>query len=119
MSSRVLYRIFAAIFAGAAVYHMVGATGIAFHNVPPWRHAVWVPINGLMAWAFWLARPWLIAPLAAITAWSFYSHGWLAFLEWRETGHFDWLSLGVIVVLPVMLARAICDARSNRTLAVP
>jgi len=118
MSRAITYRLFAAAFLAATVYHLIGATGLAFHEVPQWRHALWIPIDGFMAWGFWGLQPWLGVPLVVITAWSFYSHGWLAFLEWRSTGRFDWPSLAVIVLLPAMLARVICDTRANRSLAV-
>ena len=110
------YIAFSAMFAVSAVYHLIGALGIAFVVVPQWRHAFWVVVDGGLALAMLDPRPWLITPIAAITIWSFYSHGWLAFLEWRETGHFDWPSLAVVIVLPIMLSQLICDSRKPRLL---
>ena len=115
---RKLYLLFSAVFTAAAVYHLIGALGLAFFLAPQWRHTMWVAIDGGMAYAMLHPRPWLIAPLAAITSWSLYSHGWLVFLIWRGTGQMDWLSLAVVIAMPLMLARVIRDSRNPGAFAV-
>ena len=110
--------VFAAIFATAALYHFIGALGFAFFLAPQWRHAVWVAIDGGMAYALLHPRPWLIAPLAAVTLWSLYSHGWILYFVWHATGQIRWLDLAVVLTLPLMLVWLICDARISRAAAV-
>ncbi len=118
MRARKSYIVFAAMFAAAALFHLIGALGLAFYVSPQWRHALWAAIDGGMTYAMLRPPSWVIAPLAAITLWSFYSHGWLVFRIWRATGQIDWLSLCVIVVLPLILLRLICDNRNPTSFAV-
>ena len=118
MTTRRPYIVFAAMFGVATMYHFIGALGFAFYLSPQWRHAFWVVVDGGMASAMLHPRPWMIAPLAAITVWSLYSHGWIMFLVWRVTGQIQWLSLAVVIVLPVMLAQLICDSRSPGAFSV-
>jgi hypothetical protein len=74
-----------------------------------WRHGLFVAIDSLFA-ALLLLRPrWLVFPFSVLTIYSLYSHGSHASTWWHIEGRVDWLSLGVVVVLPVMLIALILE----------
>ena len=66
-----------------------------------WRHLLFIAID-LAAAALVLYRPrGATIAIAALTAQQLYSHGSYAWLLWRKEGRVDWISVGVIVVLPI------------------
>lgn len=95
------FHIFAFFFALGALYHLVGFIDpMLVVPASRERHAVFVLINlvgsGLILWR----PPWLIWPFGVLTVQQLYSHGWRAWEWWSRDHQIDWLSLGVMVVLP-------------------
>jgi hypothetical protein len=105
-----IFRLFAAIFFAAAIYHLI-AVVVPGLSIPGahWRHALFVGIDFLFA-GLLLWRPrWLVFPFFVLTLWSLYSHGAHAWNWWHFERRVDWLSLGVVIVLPLMLTILILE----------
>jgi hypothetical protein len=116
MSREALFRIFAVLFAGAAVYHAVAffapASGIGGAH---WRHALFIAIDVLCA-GFILRRPrWFVWAFGLLTLDTLWSHGSHALKLWRVDGRLDWLSFAVLVVVPWALALLIRDTLDRRS----
>lgn len=102
MFRQTVFRLFSLCFGLAALYHLVG---FMFPDLvapaPAWRHALFVGINTCGCWLL-IARPtWLIWPFTLLTLQQIYSHTNRAVDWWINQSKVDWLSLGVIVVLPL------------------
>lgn len=99
-----LFRFFALVFALAAAYH---ALPLIDHDLPiagaHWRHGLFVVIDSVYCGLLWLRPRWLYIPLAFLTIYSLWSHGTHAWNLWRIERQMDWLSLVVIVGLPIIL----------------
>lgn len=101
----VLFRIVGVGFAGAAVFHAAAIVhpGIAEPS-PPWRHGLFVLINGLVAVGFFLrpvAFAWL---LSVLTVQQLYSHGTYGWQVLTTEGRLDWASVLVLVAMPSLTA---------------
>lgn len=96
-----IFWIFALFWVIAAAYHLVGLFGLA-NDDPAWRHALFVVIDLLLAYGI-LKRPryfsWLF--LVFLVQQS-YTHGSRFLNQWEQQGTVDWISLLVLVVLPVV-----------------
>jgi hypothetical protein len=97
-------RFSALLFAGAALYHLLAvlAPSLGIFGVR-WRHLLFVAIDAGFAGLLLRQPRWLVFPLSALTLYSVYSHGTGAWRLWHREGRVDWLSLGVVTVLPAIL----------------
>jgi hypothetical protein len=114
------FRIFAGCIALAAVYHLVGLFMPAISpHTPAWRHALFVGINLVAAWLM-LRRPsWFCFAFAVLTLQQLYGHGGKLLRTWRGEGHVEWISLIVIIVMPIMAAMLFRDWHRRRIGALP
>jgi hypothetical protein len=97
------------------MYHLVAvaAPGLGIRG-DDWRHVLFVGIDLTFAWLL-LRRPWWLAfPFALLTLHSLRSHGRGAWNQWQTAGRVDWISVGVVVVLPVILALVVRDGWEQR-----
>jgi len=73
-----------------------------------------VGIDLTFAWLL-LRRPWWLAfPFALLTLHSLRSHGRGAWNQWQTARRVDWISVGVVIVLPVILALVVRDGWEQR-----
>ncbi len=93
----------AVAFVASALFHAAAALLPRLDpGSPTWRHALFVAINGAVAWGL-LARPrGFVVGFAALTAQQLYSHGRDLALALGE-GRADVASLAVVVVMPSVL----------------
>ncbi len=82
---------------------------------PRWRHGLFILINALGAWLVLRRPPGLVLPFLAITLQQMYSHGTRALTWWHREQRVDWISLCIIVILPLALVLLIKDARERRS----
>ena len=115
MSRKSLFRIISILFVGAAVYHAAVFFHPAFRSGGAhWRHAVFFLIDLVCAW-FLLKRPrWFVFAFGALTLETLYGHGMHAWMMWNTHGQIDWLSVCVLIVVPLTLALLIEDAMGRR-----
>ena len=99
-----------------AIYHVVGVFYV-INDSPPWRHLLFVAINLLCAYGF-LKRPQFFVYLFAILlVQQFYSHGSSIVNMWVEKKQIDWISIAVLIFLPVALVSLFEDYRLKRMAA--
>jgi hypothetical protein len=103
------------LFVGAAIYH----AAVFFHPAlgvggAHWRHAIFFLVDLISAW-FLLRRPrWFVVAFGALTLETLYGHGTHAWMMWHRNAQIDWLSIGVLIVVPMTLALLIEDAMERR-----
>ena len=116
MSRSALFRLIAALFVAAALYHLAAFLQPAF-GIPGarWRHALFCLIDFLCAWYLTRRPRWFVGAFAVLTVYSIWSHGSQAWRLWHEQERLDWLSFSVIAVVPLALALLIRDALDRRS----
>jgi hypothetical protein len=99
----------------AAVYHAVALIGTCFGVAAssPQRHALFIGINLALALGVWYRPRWFVWLFALLCAQQFYSHGRRA-IDWASAGRVDWISLLVLVALPIAFFMLLRDSRGNR-----
>jgi hypothetical protein len=114
-SNETLFRIFAALIAGAAVYHVVGLFVPALSpQTPAWRHGLFVGINAVAAWLMLRRPPWFWALFGLLTLQQIYGHGGKILGVWRDDGRVEWISLITIIAMPIMTYLLYRDWRISR-----
>jgi hypothetical protein len=118
-SRRLGFRLLAACFVAGAVFHGACLVRPALDpTAPPWRHALFVGINLVVAVGL-ARRPRGFVPLFALLCLQqCYSHGGQAWRFWRDGRRIDAGSLVVLVVMPATLAALASDARERRLTGV-
>ena len=111
MTRETLFRIFAAGSLAAAAYHVAVYVHPAFSSGgSPSRHAVFAIVDTICAWLF-LRRPvWFVLVFAAVAAETVWSHALHAWRLLQSEERFDWPSIAVVFLVPVVLAFLIHDA---------
>ena len=99
------------VFLLTAVYHVVGLF-YPVNDSPKWRHLLFIIINLFSVYGF-LKRPqyfvWFVIVLLMQQS---YSHGTSLVKQWVDKGQIDWISLFVLLLLPVAL---ICLVEDNKS----
>ena len=115
MTRETLFRIFAAGSLAAAAYHVAAYVHPAFSfGGSPARHAVFAVIDSICAFLF-LRRPlWFVFVFATVAAETVWSHGRLAWRLLQTEERYDWLSIAVVFLVPVVLVFLIKDAVDRR-----
>ena len=97
-----LFKIFAALAGIVAIYHLVGL----FYKVdesPVMRHFLFVIINIFCIYGF-LKRPkYFIGFVSLLFIQQFYSHGTYMLNLWLQTKQIHWISVLVLLILPISL----------------
>lgn len=108
-----LFRIFATLWGIAAIYHLIGIF-YKVNDAPPWRHAVFVCMDLFFAYGL-LKRPkYFVFLFFVFLVQQYYTHGSRLLNMWIEEVKVDWISLLVLVVLPIAFVYLITDARAKR-----
>lgn len=115
MIRETLFRIFAAASLAAAAYHVAVYVHPAFSpGGSPARHAVFAVIYAICAFLF-LRRPlWFVFVFALVAAETVWSHGMHAWRLLQNEERFDWLSIAVVLLVPVALMFLLHDAWTRR-----
>lgn len=106
----VLFKVFAFFGTLAAIYHFAGI----FYKVdesPAWRHVLFVVINLFVVYGV-LKRPkYFVYIVAILVIQQYYSHGTYLVNLWIEKKQIHWISVFVLVLLPIVLLCLIEDYR--------
>jgi hypothetical protein len=106
------FRIFATLFAGAAIYHAVAFFYPAVSDERShWRHAAFCGIDLVCAWCLIKRPKWFVVAFLLLTFEAIWGHGKHAWLLWHMQSRIDWLSLAVLIVVPLAMALLVKDAR--------
>ena len=108
MKKNTLFVVFAIFFIIPAIYHLV-AVFYQLNTSPIWRNLLFVGINLFGAYGV-LKRPaYFLYFFAALLLQQFYSHGSDLIDMWDLQHKIDWISLSVLVVMPVIFVFLILD----------
>jgi len=113
MKNYLLFRYFAAVFGIAVLFH-IGGMFCHFNGCPWWRHLIFVGVDLFIVYGI-LKRPqYFIYIFMVFLMQQYYSHGSALVHLWKVQQRVDWISLLVIVYLPIVLAFLIVDmAKKN------
>ena len=107
---QIIFIVFAVLAFCVLVFHVKGII-YPTANSPWWRHALFVVINGISIYGI-LKRPkWFIWFVGLLTLQQWYSHGSYAVELWQTAHQIHWISLGVIVLLPILFILLIFDRK--------
>jgi hypothetical protein len=109
-----ILKIGAVLFVFAALYHSVGFFCPNFVAPSPrWRHCVFVGVDLCGVWLI-LRRPaWALIPFGIVTVQQLYSHGMRGYHWWIAGRRIDWISIGVILMLPLVFCLLVIDIREK------
>jgi hypothetical protein len=102
----------AVIFAAGSLFHI----GRIFFPkpsdpTPDWRHALFAVIDAAVAVGLIRRPPWFVWVFLPLTIHQLGSHGSAAWLLWSEHRGIDMISIGVIVIMPLVLGLLFWDRR--------
>ena len=87
-------------FGAGALFHLVSLVRPDIGSFsPPWRHALFVAVNLLFAWAMLRPPRWLVVPAAILVVQQGYGHG-ADLLRAAASGKADLQSAVTVLVLP-------------------
>lgn len=99
----------------AALYHLVGVF-YPVNDAPKWRHLLFVLVNVFCVYGF-IQRPgYFLIIFAALLVQQFYSHGTGLIKTWTETGQIHWISVCVLVLLPIAMLCLLYDYKAKKNL---
>lgn len=104
MNKRIFHIIFiiAAVLTFIALLYHVKGFFYPTSETPAWRHAIFVGINSICIYGL-LKRPrWFIWFVGILTIQQWYSHGSYAIELWQKQQSIHWISVGVIIFMPVL-----------------
>ena len=115
-----IYRVGAAAFLAAALYHLAAVLIPAFGEIaytatyPLWRHVVFILINVTFAWLLVRQVRWVVWPFALLTLQIFNGHGRAAWMAWSRESRFAWVDVLTTVGASVFLILLIVSRRRDR-----
>jgi len=99
----------------AAIYHLTGVF-CKINESPVWRHALFVGINLFCVFGF-LKRPnYFIYFFCLLFLQQYYSHGRHLIKLWHAQHAIHWISLFVLIALPVGLICLLEDSKTKKNL---
>ena len=116
MSTKVRSRVFitfAALSFVVSIYHVVGM----FYKVnqsPTWRHGLFAAVSLCCFYGFYRRPKYFVYFFGLLLIQQFYSHGFSMVNLWVEKGQVDWISVVLLMLLPVALLFLIQDRTMKR-----
>jgi hypothetical protein len=109
----IIFIVFAVVAFFTMLYHL---NGIFYPNsdTPAWRHALFVVINIILIYGL-LKRPkWFVWFVAILIAQQWYSHGSYAFMLWQKEHIIHWISVAIIIFLPLLFILLSADKKNKK-----
>jgi surface polysaccharide O-acyltransferase-like enzyme len=114
MTSRQLFfRVCSILAIIAAIYHAVGIF-YPINPSPPWRHAIFVGVCLFCAYGFENRPTKFIYVFGVLVVQQFFSHGSYLIEQWNGAHDIHWISLALLLVLPVIFFNLIAENRESR-----
>jgi hypothetical protein len=111
-TKRILFYALSFLSLLAAGYHF---TGIFYkiNNSPVWRHALFVAVDLFCIYGF-LKRPrYFLYFYYVLIVQQYYSHGLHLIHSWNLEHRIHWISLGVVVLMPIGLIYLLADYKKK------
>lgn len=105
--------IIAALLAFASLLFHVKGYFYPGSQSPPWRHAVFFAVNCICIYGLLKTPKWFTWFIAILTIQQWYSHGSYAIELWQKQHTIHWISVGVIIFLPVIFILLLLNGRSK------
>ena len=118
----VIYRVGAAAFLSAAMYHVAAVLIPSFgtyaypYGYPLWRHALFIAINVSVAWLFLRRSRWVIWLVALMTLQIYNGHGRYAWMTWSRESRIAWVDLLTVIGATVLLLLLLAVREGSRSL---
>ncbi len=116
----IIFIVFAVLAFCALIYHIkeiISPSKKSFaiiSLVGSFRHIVFVLINCICIYGI-LRRPlWFIWFLGLLTIQQWYSHGSYIVEYWKVSNHIHWISVGVVLLMPLLFYLLIFERKSNQ-----
>jgi hypothetical protein len=110
---RIIFFAFAILSIMAAIYHLIGIF-YKINDSPIWRHSLFVIINLFCVFGF-IKRPrYFIYIYVVLIIQQYYSHGQHLIKLWDLEHKIHWISLFVLILLPIGLICLLTDYKTNR-----
>lgn len=119
-----IYRVGAAAFVAAALYHLAAVLIPAFAETaysatyPLWRHLVFIIINVTFAWLLVRQVQWVVWPFALLNLQIYSGHGRAAWMAWSRESRFAWIDIMTTVGATVFLGLLLASMRRVRERAI-
>jgi hypothetical protein len=108
----IIFYAFAVICFFAMLYHI---KGIFYPTTvtAAWRHGIFVFINIICIYGVIKRPKWFIWFAVILTIQQWYSHGGYALQLWQTENRIDWISIGDIILLPVLVWLLFIEGRAS------
>lgn len=109
-----LFVAFAVLFSVAAIFHFVGIF-YKVNDAPFWRHVLFVAIDVFCVYGL-LRRPkYFVYLFGLFLLQQYYSHGSYLINMWTEKKQLHWISIFILLLLPIILMNLIAEHKSENT----
>jgi hypothetical protein len=96
-----------------AIYHAVGVF-YPINASPPWRHTIFVGVCLFCAYGFEKRPKNFIYVFGALAVQQFFSHGSYMIEQWNGAHDIHWISVALLLVLPVIFFNLLAENRESR-----
>lgn len=107
---KIIFLSFSLLAFVAASYHFISIFDHT-NKTPTWRHILFVFIDLIAAYGFVKRPRWFIVFLVGLTLQQWYSHGVYALNLWQHEHMIHWVSIAIIILLPLAVILLIIDKR--------
>jgi hypothetical protein len=108
-----LFRIFAGLSAGAAIFHLVNLL-YRFDHSPAWRHIMFFFVGVICVYGFLVRPKYFLILFALLLIQQYYSHGSSLVNNWIDDQKINWINIGVLIIMPPALVLLIQDYKQTR-----
>ena len=113
MNRSTFFKIAAVLTLVVAIYHAIGIF-YPVNDSPAWRHGLFIVVSGFCCYGF-LKRPnYFVYLFGVLSLQQFYSHGSAILNTWSAQHKIDWISVAVLVAIPILLYNLVADAREKK-----
>ncbi len=107
-----LFKVISILSVVIAIYHFVGIF-YPINSSPPWRHSIFVCVCLFCCYGFVKRPKYFNYFFFVLLVQQFYSHGLYLLSQWSDYNKVDWISLLLLVFLPVIFFALIIDLKSK------
>jgi len=109
----IFFTVFAVLGGIAALYHVIGV----FYKVnssPVWRHCLFILINLVCIYGLIKRPQWFTWFFFVLLLQQLYSHGNDIVWNWKYAHRVDWISIAVIILIPLTFILLVSDRLNVR-----
>jgi hypothetical protein len=107
-----LFKIVSVLSAVIGLYHAI-CIFYPLDSSPGWRHAIFVCISLFCFYNFKNRPEYFVYFFFAVLIQQAYSHGSYLLRQWNDYGKIDWISVLLLIFLPVVFFNLVIDSRSR------